>query len=97
MSQELNDLHFLIDLHVAIASAHASVEQLVKVDAALVALDTHFKEVLFQLAIVVVVLMETEVGVDVTCFTQFSEELWQLTFFDLLALKLLLSVLLPHF
>jgi len=41
LSSKLEDLHLLIDLEVSILTSHAAVKQLIEIDEATIALDTH--------------------------------------------------------
>ena len=60
LSSQLEDLHLLIDLHTAVLSPHAAIEELIEVNEAVVALDTHFEELFLKLAVIVEFLGEPE-------------------------------------
>ena len=70
---ELEDLHFSIDLHAAILSPHASVQQLVEVNEAKIWLDAHFQENLFDLAVAVELSREAEAWLLRAIFAQLSK------------------------
>jgi len=60
LGSELKLLHLFIDLEVAVLSPHATVEELIEVNEAVVALDTHFEELFLKLAVIVEFLGEPE-------------------------------------
>lgn len=60
LGSELKLLHLFVDLEVAVLSPHAAVEELIEVNEAVVALDTHFEELFLKLAVIVEFLGEPE-------------------------------------
>ncbi len=48
---QLNDLHALVKLEVAISTAHTSVQQFVEIDEAVIAADAHLNHCLLHLTV----------------------------------------------
>jgi len=93
---ELDDLHPLGELELAVLFTHAPVEQLVEVDIALVRLDAHLEDVLLELSIVVLFSTEPKTRVLGANVSQLSEEPGELVLLDHDAVIPVLSKPLPH-
>lgn len=48
LGKELEDLHLLVDLHVAVLTPHASIQELIEVNITVVTLDSHLQHLLLQ-------------------------------------------------
>jgi len=57
---QLKDLHLLVDFHITVLSAHASVKKLIEIDEALIALDTHLQQMFLQFSSVKVFFAESK-------------------------------------
>lgn len=95
LSTQLEDLHLLVDLEVAVLAAHATIEELIEVDEAVVTLDTHLEKLLFELTIIVELFSEPQACLFVPFFSEFPEEFLQLLLLDLEALVSILSKYFP--
>lgn len=96
LREQLEDLHFLVDLHVAVLSSHAPVQEFVEVNVSVHALDGHLKHLLLQLCWLVVIFAEAERARLVTIAAELSEELRKLLLLNLLAAVPILGLSLPH-
>ena len=93
---ELIFQHSLVTFHVSVFLSHASVEELVEINIAFLAVDGHFQKLFFELVLVVEFLAEAETGLLITILSQVSEEFFQLALLNLMASVLVLSKPFPH-
>jgi hypothetical protein len=63
LSLEFIDLHFLADLHIAISPPHAPIEHFIEVNVSVIALDSHFENLLLELHVVKLMLWEAQIWV----------------------------------
>ena len=87
---------FFVDLIVAVFPSHATIEEFVEIDEAVLTFDAHFEDLLLQVAFIEVLTAEPETGFFVSLFSELSEEVEQLLFLDLEAFVSVLSIQLPH-
>jgi len=58
LSSQLENLHWFVNLHLAILSPHAPVKHLVKEDVTIITFDGHLEQVFLQISVIVLVFME---------------------------------------
>jgi hypothetical protein len=97
LSLQLENLHFLSNLHISVFPSHAPIQKFIEVDVSIITLDCHFQQLFLELAILIVMFTETKGFFFVTFFTEFSKEFSELIFFDFLAVVFIHGVLFPDF
>jgi hypothetical protein len=89
-------LHLFVQLHIAVLTFHASIQELIEIDESTITLDAHLEKLLFEIAIIIMLLTESKRLLFIThCLSKFSEEFGKVVFLNLSASISLLSEFLP--